>query len=286
MKNRVRRPAPLSLSVLPPAWTVGGNVTPATSFARACSGSNETTTAAHNARARMDAPPSAAGGMRVPPCARRGNAGWGRTNPWHCPAAVPHHSSRMDIGRVGIWTFSLELQPAARAQEAAAEIESLGYPARSGSRRPWAARPSPTPGCCWPGRRRLVVATGIANVWGRDAMAMAAARRTLDEAYPGRFLLGLGVSHAPLVEGMRGHRYDKPSQLHAQLPRRDGRGAVHGVPAKHPAPARHRCAGAEDAGAGGATDARRASVLRAAGAYRARPRDHGQGPAARARSRR
>ena len=33
----------------------------------------------------------------------------------------------MDIGRVGVWSFGLELQPAARAQEAAAEIESLLY---------------------------------------------------------------------------------------------------------------------------------------------------------------
>jgi probable F420-dependent oxidoreductase len=41
-------------------------------------------------------------------------------------------------------------------------------------------------------------------------MAMAAAQKTLDEAYPGRFHLGIGVSHAPLVEGVRGHQYAKP----------------------------------------------------------------------------
>jgi probable F420-dependent oxidoreductase len=41
-------------------------------------------------------------------------------------------------------------------------------------------------------------------------MAMAAAQKTLAEAYPDRFLLGLGVSHAPLVEGLRGHRYERP----------------------------------------------------------------------------
>ncbi len=115
----------------------------------------------------------------------------------------------MDIGRVGIWTFALELQPAAKAQEAAAEIESLGYPAL------WIpeamGREALThAGLLLAGTRRLVVATGIANVWGRDAMTMAAGQKTLDEAYPGRFLLGMGVSHAPLVEGMRGHRYEKP----------------------------------------------------------------------------
>jgi probable F420-dependent oxidoreductase len=115
----------------------------------------------------------------------------------------------MDIGRVGIWTFSLELQPSARAQEAAAEIESLGYGAL------WIpeamGREALThAGLLLAGTRRLPVATGIANIWARDAMAMAAAEKTLDEAYPGRFLLGLGVSHAPLVQAMRGHTYEKP----------------------------------------------------------------------------
>jgi len=115
----------------------------------------------------------------------------------------------MDIGRVGIWTFSLELQPAARAQEAASEIESLGYRAL------WIpealGREAFThAGLLLAGTRRLIVATGIANIWARDAMTMAAGEKTLDEAHPGRFLLGIGVSHAPLVEAVRGHRYEKP----------------------------------------------------------------------------
>lgn len=115
----------------------------------------------------------------------------------------------MDIGRVGIWTFALELQPAAKAQEAAAEIESLGYPAL------WIPEAMGREALTHAGlllarTRRITVATGIANVWARDAMTMAAGQKTLDEAYPGRFLLGIGVSHAPLVEGMRGHRYEKP----------------------------------------------------------------------------
>jgi probable F420-dependent oxidoreductase len=115
----------------------------------------------------------------------------------------------LDIGRIGIWTFSLELQPSAQAQAAAAEIESLGYGAL------WIpeamGREALThAGLLLAGTRRLTIATGIANVWGRDAMTMAAGQKTLDEAYPGRFVLGIGVSHAPLVEGMRGHRYEKP----------------------------------------------------------------------------
>jgi probable F420-dependent oxidoreductase len=114
----------------------------------------------------------------------------------------------MDIGRVGIWTSALEGQPSVRAGEAAAEIEALGFGAL------WSpeamGREAFTNAALLLGAtRRIVVATGIANIWARDAMAMAAAQQTLTEAYPDRFLLGIGVSHAPLV-GMRGHDYAKP----------------------------------------------------------------------------
>src|SRR5262249_12050481 len=53
-------------------------------------------------------------------------------------------------------------------------------------------------------------ATGIASIYARDPVTMAAGQNTLAEAYPGRFLLGLGVSHIPLVEQIRGHSYGKP----------------------------------------------------------------------------
>lgn len=114
----------------------------------------------------------------------------------------------MDIGRVGIWTFALDLQPAQRAQEAAAEIEELGYGAI------WipealGREAFTNAGMLLAGTRKIPVATGIANIWARDPMAMAAAQKTLTESYPERFLLGIGVSHAPLV-GMRGHDYSKP----------------------------------------------------------------------------
>jgi probable F420-dependent oxidoreductase len=57
---------------------------------------------------------------------------------------------------------------------------------------------------------RLVVATGIATIYGRDATSMACGQKTLAEAFPDRFLLGLGVSHLPAIEGMRGHTYGPP----------------------------------------------------------------------------
>ena len=114
----------------------------------------------------------------------------------------------MDIGRVGIWTFAFELHPAAQAREAAAAIEDLGYGAiwipEALGREAFAHS-----ALLLAATKRIPIATGIANIWARDAMAMAAAQKTLAEAWPDRFLLGIGVSHAPLV-GLRGHGYEKP----------------------------------------------------------------------------
>ena len=76
---------------------------------------------------------------------------------------------------------------------------------------------------------RIVVATGIANIYARDAMAMAAAQKTLAEAYPGRFLLGLGVSHAPLVERFKVTVTKNPSDDARNLDAMD-RAAYQAVP--------------------------------------------------------
>ena len=115
----------------------------------------------------------------------------------------------MQLGAFGVWTFQLDILPAARMQETAAELEELGYGAL------WygeaTGREALTKaGLLLAGTKRIVVATGIANIYGRDPVTMAAGQKTLAEAYPNRFLLGLGVSHIPLVEKLRGHRYEKP----------------------------------------------------------------------------
>jgi len=115
----------------------------------------------------------------------------------------------VELGRIGLWTFALDLQPMARAQEAAAELEELGYGAL------WlpeavGREPMVSSSLLLSATRRLVVATGIASIHARGAMAAAAAHKTLEEAFPGRFLLGLGVSHQPMVEGFLGKVYDKP----------------------------------------------------------------------------
>lgn len=98
---------------------------------------------------------------------------------------------QLDPGPVGIWTFAFEQQPAARVREAAAEVEELGYGAI------WfgenTGREAFTQAALLLGATtRTVVATGIAQIRKRTAASTAAAQRTLAEAFPNRFLLGLG----------------------------------------------------------------------------------------------
>ena len=115
----------------------------------------------------------------------------------------------MDLGSVGVWTYQLDFLPQAQAQEHVAELEELGYGAV------WIpeamGREALTSSALLlSGSSRIVVATGVANIWGRDPMAMAGAHKTLTEAFPGRFLLGMGVSHQPAVDFLRGHSYARP----------------------------------------------------------------------------
>jgi len=115
----------------------------------------------------------------------------------------------MDLGRVGIWTYHLNFQPTSTVREVVAELEHLGYGAiwvgEAAYREPLASA-----AVLLSATRQMVVATGIANIWVRDPFAVLASQLTLAEAYPERFLLGLGVSHARMVEGKRGHRYHRP----------------------------------------------------------------------------
>ena len=59
-------------------------------------------------------------------------------------------------------------------------------------------------------RETLIIASGIANIYARDATAAKQGQHTLATLSGGRFLLGLGVSHVPLVEDTRGHHYRQP----------------------------------------------------------------------------
>jgi len=106
------------------------------------------------------------------------------------------------LGEIGVWSSALRTADPAVAADAAAELEALGF------------------GAAWiPGRspadleervrglleatQTLVVATGIVSIWGIPAPELAAARHSIEADFPGRFLLGIGVSHAPLAEQYR-----------------------------------------------------------------------------------
>jgi probable F420-dependent oxidoreductase len=112
-------------------------------------------------------------------------------------------------GAVGVWLSRLGRVGAGEARDAVRRIEDLGY----GSL--WIGETSVSKevlthaGLLLAASERIVVGTGIASIWARDAVAAHAAAVTLGEAYPGRFVLGLGVSHRDLV-GDRGHSYDRP----------------------------------------------------------------------------
>ena len=119
------------------------------------------------------------------------------------------HDSGVKLGPFGIWTTTLDAQPGAKAQDSVRELERLGYAAiwfgESVRREAFS-----NAGLLLAATDRIVVATGIASIYARDALTMAAGQKTLAEAYPGRFLLGIGVSHRPNVEEVRGHVYGKP----------------------------------------------------------------------------
>ncbi|REE97345.1 TIGR03620 family F420-dependent LLM class oxidoreductase [Thermomonospora umbrina] len=140
------------------------------------------------------------------------------------------------VERVGLWTNVLDSLPLSGAQEIVAELDEQGW------------------GSLWFGEaygrealtaayaylsasRRMAVGTGIANIYARDAFATAAAARTLHAAHPGRFVLGLGVSHVPLVERMRGHEYGRPvAAMSAYLDGLDAAAAI--VPGEAESPPR------------------------------------------------
>src|ERR1700704_5333132 len=114
----------------------------------------------------------------------------------------------MDLGSIGVWSGTLRNGERSAVLDASAELEELGY------------------GTIWfPGgqheglaehiesilqrTRRVVVATGIVSIWTHPALEIAAEHHAITHAHPGRFLLGVGVSHQPAVE-RSGLTYARP----------------------------------------------------------------------------
>jgi probable F420-dependent oxidoreductase len=114
----------------------------------------------------------------------------------------------MKLGRLGVWQ-AMDVMTAAEGAAFAQKVEGWGYAAlwlpESRGRNIMAHS-------AWllANTKTLIVAPGIANIYARDPMGMAAGQKGLNEQSGGRFLLGIGVSHAPSVEGLRGHTYGKP----------------------------------------------------------------------------
>lgn len=114
----------------------------------------------------------------------------------------------MQLGKLGVWYF-LDGQPAAQAAAMAQRIEQLGYSAlwipETVGRHPFVHA-----GWLLSQTTKLVLATGIASIYHREPGVTLAAQNTLAEQSGNRFLLGLGVSHKPMVEGVRGLKYGAP----------------------------------------------------------------------------
>src|SRR5450756_1778911 len=116
---------------------------------------------------------------------------------------------QIGLGRIGVWNGQLRRGDREQAREAVAELESLGYgtiwmPGGTGPEFFAIADE------CLAATRQIVIALGILSVWTNPAIEVAAARASLSERYPGRFLLGLGVSHAHLVERQTGRHFEHP----------------------------------------------------------------------------
>lgn len=113
------------------------------------------------------------------------------------------------LGAVGVWSFALDALAASDEAAAARAIEAAGLPVLwipegSSSKEAFshAAHLLAT-------TDRLSIATGIANMWARDPVAMANGARTLGTAWPGRFILGVGAGHEYSAQ-LRGFTWDKP----------------------------------------------------------------------------
>ncbi|HEU5095542.1 MAG TPA: TIGR03620 family F420-dependent LLM class oxidoreductase [Reyranella sp.] len=114
----------------------------------------------------------------------------------------------MQLGRLGVW-YSTDKLNGAQLADLARTVETNGYatlwyPESRGYESMSLA------GYLLSRSSRLTVGSSIANIYARDPFTARRAMVSLNDLYGGRFVLGLGVSHIPMVEGLRGHRYDKP----------------------------------------------------------------------------
>jgi probable F420-dependent oxidoreductase len=114
----------------------------------------------------------------------------------------------MDLAGVGVWSSQLRYGDAGEAAEAAAELEELGFTAL------WIPDVGgpvlDSVGQLLSSTKQVVIATGILNLWMHDPSDVAASYASLAATHGERFLLGIGVSHAPLIDSKEPGLYRKP----------------------------------------------------------------------------
>ncbi|MGH7868649.1 MAG: LLM class F420-dependent oxidoreductase [Candidatus Dormibacteraceae bacterium] len=116
---------------------------------------------------------------------------------------------RQRIGPVGVWLPASKKQAGRTLTEAAVAIEDLGFGAL------WIGSGNPDRqsfhdlAALLDATNNLTVAPGIANIWAWDPGTMHTTSVGIDEKYPGRFIVGLGVSHPRFVAEL-GHEYRRP----------------------------------------------------------------------------
>ena len=114
----------------------------------------------------------------------------------------------MELSGVGIWSSQLRYSDPSEAAEAAAELDELGFPAL------WIPDVGgpvfDTVSLLLAATKRTVIATGILNLWMHAPGEVARSYAELTAAHGDRFLLGIGVSHAPLIDAGEPGRYRKP----------------------------------------------------------------------------
>ncbi|MBN8901450.1 MAG: hypothetical protein BGO51_06915 [Rhodospirillales bacterium 69-11] len=115
----------------------------------------------------------------------------------------------MQLGRLGVWYSADKLGSVDAVRGFAQTVERLGYdtlwyPESRGF------ESISVGGFMLGATSRLKIGSSIASIYARDAFTSRRAMISLNTLYRGRFILGLGVSHMPMVEGLRGHTYEKP----------------------------------------------------------------------------
>ena len=114
----------------------------------------------------------------------------------------------MELAGVGIWSSQLRYGDPAESADAAAELDELGFTAL------WipdvGGQVFDAVGSLLTATKRTVIATGILNLWMHSPGDVAASYAALTAEHGDRFLLGIGVSHAPLIDAGEPGRYRKP----------------------------------------------------------------------------